>query len=114
MCWDFSQSKTCPRGELCAFYHARKLQRKPLPGPSYCGEKLAFTEKNWAPSKAQANAFGWMSKQFYDHLYTCIRNGAKLEVTPQQVKVQMAVMEECHRQAKLSKLPAKGWPQGNR
>lgn len=103
--WRYFNPKKAPK---------QKLQRKPLPGPSYCGEKLAFAEKNWAPSKAQANAFGWMSKQFYDHLYTCIRNGAKLEVTPQQVKVQMAVMEECHRQAKLSKLPAKGWPQGNR
>jgi scyllo-inositol 2-dehydrogenase (NADP+) len=92
----------------------QKLSRKPLPGPSYCSEKLAFTEKSWAPSKAQVNAFEWMSKQFYDHLYKSLREGAKLEITPQQVRVQMAVMEECHRQSKLSKLPTKGWPQGNR
>ncbi len=53
-----------------------------------------------------------MSRQFYDGLYRVLRDGHKLEITPQQVGVQMAVMEECHRQARLSRLPAKGWPKG--
>ena len=90
----------------------QKLIRQPLPGQAYCRESLRFTEKNWAPSKTQADAFTWMSRQFYDGLYKVLRDGHKLEITPQQVRVQMAVMEECHRQARLSRLPAKGWPKG--
>lgn len=99
--WRYFDPKKAPK---------QKLIRSPLPGPSYCREDLRFTEKQWAPSSKQANFFSWMSKQFYDHLYKVLRDGEKLEITPQQVRVQMAVMEECHRQAKLSKLPRKGWP----
>ena len=90
----------------------QKLIRQPLPGQAYCRESLRFTEKNWVPSKAQADAFTWMSRQFYDRLFKVLRAGEKLEITPRQVRVQMAVMEECHRQARLSRLPAKGWPKG--
>ena len=53
-----------------------------------------------------------MSKAYYDHIYAVLREGAKLEITPQQVRVQVAVVEECHRQNPLSKLPRKGWPKG--
>lgn len=87
----------------------QQLSRAPLPGPSYCREELTFTEKTWQPSKQQQNLFGYMSKCFYDHLYKVIRQGASLHITPQQVRVQIAVIEECHRQNKLSRLPAKGW-----
>ena len=69
-------------------------------------------EKTWTPSKTQQNAFGFMSKAYYDHIYAVLREGAKLEITPQQVRVQVAVVEECHRQNPLSKLPRKGWPKG--
>ena len=86
--------------------------RQPLPGPSYCRENLKLVEKTWKPTKAQQNAFGYMSKCFYDHLYKVLREGAPLQITPQQVRVQMQVMEECHRQNRLSRLPAKGWPKG--
>ena len=101
--WKYFDPKKAPK---------QKLIRQSLPDQAYCRETLKFTEKTWKPTKAQADAFGWMSKQFYDHLYKVLREGAKLEITPQQVRVQMAVMEECHRQARLSKLPAKGWPKG--
>lgn len=103
--WKYYNPKKTPR---------QKLTRSPLPGQAYCSEKLPMTEKTWAPNKAQADAFTWMSKQFYDGLYKSLCDGAALEVTPRQVRVQMAVMEECHRQARLSKLPAKGWPKGAR
>ncbi|MDA0334160.1 MAG: Gfo/Idh/MocA family oxidoreductase [bacterium] len=101
--WKYFDPKKAPR---------QKLIRQSLPNQAYCREDLKFTEKTWKPTKAQANAFGWMSKQFYDGLYKVLRDGEKLEITPQQVRVQMAVMEECHRQARLSKLPAQGWPKG--
>ena len=88
----------------------QKLIRSPLPGPSYCREKLSMVEKNWTPNKAQQDAFGFTSKAYYDHIYAVLRESAKLEITPQQVRAQVAVIEECHRQNPLSKLPRKGWP----
>ena len=90
----------------------QRLIRSPLPERAYCREELEFTEKSWTPTKAETDAFRWMSRQFYDHLHEVLRGGVRLEITPRQVRVQMAVMEECHRQAKLPKLPARGWPKG--
>ena len=101
--WKYYNPKRTPK---------QKLIRQPLPEQAYCRESLTMAEKSWSPSKSQADAFTWMSRQFYDGLFKVLRQGGKQEITPQQVRVQMAVMEECHRQARLSKLPAKGWPKG--
>ncbi|NKB67882.1 MAG: gfo/Idh/MocA family oxidoreductase [Candidatus Latescibacteria bacterium] len=86
------------------------LVRNSLPGPSYCREDLKFTEKSWQPSKQQQNSFGFMSKSFYDQIHKVLRQGDKPHITPQQVRTQIAVIEECHRQNRLSKLPRQGWP----
>ncbi len=48
---------------------AQKLIRSSLPDPSYCREDLRLIEKTWTPNKTQ------------------------------QARVQVAVIEECHRQA---------------
>jgi len=45
-----------------------------------------------------------MSKQFYSHLYKTLTEGAPLVITPEQVRQQIAVIEECHRQNPLSRL----------
>ena len=90
----------------------QKLIRNSLPGPSYCREELVLIEKTWQPNKAQHNSFAFMSKVYYDHVYAVLRAGAKPQITPQQVRVQTAVIQECHRQNRLSKLPRKGWPKG--
>jgi len=101
--WRYYNPKTAPK---------QKLIRSPLPGPSYCRDSLKLTEKTWKPSKAQQNTFDYMSKCFYTHLYKVVREGAPLEITPKQVRVQMQVMEECHRQSPLTRLPVKGWHKG--
>ncbi len=92
---------------------AQKLLRDPLPGPSYCREDLRLIEKKWEPNKTQKNAFGYMSKLYYDHLFDVLRNGVEPAITPEQVRTQIAVIEECHRQNKLSRRKPKGWPAGN-
>ena len=99
--WKFFNPKKTPK---------QKLQRSPLPGPNYCREELKMTTRTWAPGKAQQNNFSYMSKCFYDNLYKTLREGTPLVITPQQVRPQIAVIEECHRQNRLSKMPAKGWP----
>lgn len=106
-----------PSGLTWRYYNpkkasAQKLVRSSLPGPSYCREDLPMIEKTWTPNKTQSNAFAFMSKAYYEHVYAILREGAKAEITPQQARVQVAVIEECHRQNPLSKLPRKGWPKG--
>jgi hypothetical protein len=39
-----------------------------------------------------------MSRSFYDMLYKTLTKGAPLEITPQQVRQQIAVIEEAQRQ----------------
>lgn len=102
--WKYYDSRRAPK---------QKLLRDPLPGPSYCSEELRLVEKSWKPNKQQQNAFQFMSKSYYDHLYKVIREGAPLYITPEQVRVQIAVIEACHQQNSLSRLPAQGWPAGN-
>ena len=92
---------------------AQRLLRSPLPGPSYCREELPWTEASWAPDEEEKQAFTYMSRAFYDHLYEVLRDGAPLFITPEQVAVQVAVMEECHRQNPLSRLAPEGWEKGN-
>ncbi len=87
----------------------QRLTRTPLPGPSYCREELAWTEASWAPDEAEKDAFTYMSRAFYDHLYNVLKDGAQLFITPEQVAVQVAVMEECHRQNPLSRRKPRGW-----
>ena len=102
--WKYFEPKKAPK---------QTLIRSPLPGPSYCREDLPMTEKTWTPTKAQEDGFTYMSKQFYDHIYKVIREGAPLFITPEQVIPQIATMEECHRQNPLKKLKKRGWPKGN-
>jgi len=102
--WRYFNPKRAPRQELI---------REPLPGPSYCREDLKLTEKTWAPSEIQKDSFGYMSKMFYDHIYKVLRQGVPLYITPEQVAVQIGVIEECHRQNPLKKSRPKGWPKGD-
>lgn len=84
----------------------RSLIRTPLPGRVYCGEKLPWVEEKWTLPPEQTNLFPTMAEQFYDHLYESLVHDAPLVITPEQVRRQIAVIEECHRQNPLSRLGA--------
>jgi len=88
----------------------QKLIRDPLPDHAYCRETLPWKERTWTVPKRKSNLFGSMSHQFYRHLYKTLTEGAPLVITPQQVRTQIAVIEEAHRQNPLSRLKKKGWP----
>ena len=104
MKWRYFNPKRTPK---------QTLMRSPLPGPSYCREDLPMTEKTWAPTEKQKDSFGYMSGMFYNHLHKVLRQGAPLFITPEQVMVQIGVMEICHKQNPMKKLKSKGWPKGN-
>jgi len=84
------------------------LIREPLPGPSYCSEKLTWYEDSWDVPEAQKDLFNSMAAQFYDNLYDALTKGTSLIAKPEHVRQQVAVIEECHRQNPLSRLSESG------
>ena len=82
----------------------QRLIREPLPGRAYCRETLKWHEKSWDVPDSQKNLFGYMSKCFYKNLYDALTTGAALAIKPEEVRQQIAVIEEAHRQNPLSKL----------
>ncbi|MDD3926316.1 MAG: Gfo/Idh/MocA family oxidoreductase [bacterium] len=88
--WKYFKPEEAPHHELA---------REPLPGMAYCGEQLTWHEESW--DMPEADPFHIMTGKFYSNLYDALVNGAPLEVPPQQVRQQIAVIEECHRQSPL-------------
>jgi scyllo-inositol 2-dehydrogenase (NADP+) len=65
--------------------------------PAYCSDALQWHRGEWTPPEGK-DLFGSMSEAFYSMLYRTLTEGAPLEITPQQVRQQIAVIEECQRQ----------------
>lgn len=80
------------------------LIRTPLEGRAYCSEKLTFYNEKWTSSEEGA-AFNSRTEKFYLNLYEAFVHGAPPEVTLEQVRRQIMVIEECHRQNPFPKLP---------
>jgi len=93
--WKYFDPRRAPR---------QTLLREPLAGRAYCRETLKWTERKWTVPKGKADLFSYMSRQFYSHLHKTLTEGAPLVITPEQVRQQIAVIEECHRQNPLSRL----------
>jgi scyllo-inositol 2-dehydrogenase (NADP+) len=67
--------------------------------PAYCREDLNWYSESWVETiPNNKSAFGHMTEKLYLMLYRTLTEGAELEITPQQVRQQMWVMEECRRQ----------------
>ncbi len=92
--WRYFDPKRAPK---------QTLTRKPLANRQWCRERLKWTERTWTVPKSKSNTFPYMSKQFYGHLYRTLTEGAPLVITPLHVRRQTAIIEECHRQNRLSK-----------
>ena len=82
---------------------------KPDGLPSYCNETLDWHEAKWPAESAASNKTdkaGYvpaapqsnMTADFYAMLYKTLSAKAPLEITPEQVRRQIAVIEECQRQ----------------
>ncbi len=81
-----------------------ELIREPLPGPSYCKDELTWHERFWTVPSSQRDLFNSMGAKFYANLYNALTRGEALVITPRQVRQQVAVIEECHRQNPLPSL----------
>lgn len=81
----------------------QKLVKEPLVdkdgNPAYCQETLVWHEDRWELSlPPNSSLVSYMIEAFYQMLHRTLSAGEPLEITPQQVRRQMAVIEECHRQ----------------
>ncbi|MBS1369122.1 MAG: Gfo/Idh/MocA family oxidoreductase [Lentisphaeria bacterium] len=69
----------------------------------YCSEKLEWQEECWklAETPSGAEFFRIMSGGVYSNLHDVLRSGAEREITLEQVRRQIQIMEEAHRQNPL-------------
>ncbi|NLC69283.1 MAG: gfo/Idh/MocA family oxidoreductase, partial [Clostridiaceae bacterium] len=58
--------------------------------PVYCSETLKWYEESWDVPEEEKNYFTSMSRAFYNMLYKVLTEGAPLEITPEQVRQQIA------------------------
>lgn len=69
----------------------------------YCNEQLPWQEESWNFSDASCNANGFvdLSAGVYGNLYDVLVNGAAREIKLEEVRRQIYVLEEAHRQNPL-------------
>jgi len=79
------------------------LHRAWTPERVYFREDLPWIQKTWKPGKGALGT----SEGFYKDFYQVMTGKAKLLVTHAEVRRQMAVLEECHRQNPLPKYEKK-------
>jgi scyllo-inositol 2-dehydrogenase (NADP+) len=67
--------------------------------PAYCSETLTWFSDSWTASLPEGRSlFEYMTEKLYLMLHNTLTSGVELEITPEQVRQQMWVMEECRRQ----------------
>ena len=71
----------------------RQVDERPTPDRSYNREEIEWVEETWDRSEYT----GPGHTGFYLDLYETIRNGKPLFITPESVRRQVEVLEECHR-----------------
>lgn len=87
--WKYFKSEEAPQQQLI-----EEPMFNPDGTPASCSEQLTWHEDSWA----QGNFADTMGTAFYEMLYATLAQGQPLEVTPQQVRRQIAVMEQCYEQ----------------
>jgi scyllo-inositol 2-dehydrogenase (NADP+) len=65
--------------------------------PAYCSDALNWRKEEWSAPDGDG-LFETMARSFYSMLHRTLASGEPLEITPQQVRQQIAVIEECQRQ----------------
>lgn len=93
MTWKYYDVKSAAKLKLI-----RTPLRKEDGTPAYCSDTLHWAEQSWKVPEEQSDMFTYMSGSYYSMLYKTLTTGAPLLVTPQHVRQQVAVIEECQRQ----------------
>ena len=93
--WKYYKPEEAPRHELVP-----GILLGPGKLPIYCGEKLNWYESTWTAPEAACFPAAW-GDIYYTQLYDALTKGKKQDVTVEQVRRQIAVIEECHKQNPL-------------
>lgn len=84
-----------------------ELSIAPLEGegrkPVYCSEKLNYYTEKWVSPEAVASSFDDWGTKYYINIYDAMTKGTPLKVKLSQIRRQIAIIEECHRQNPLPK-----------
>ena len=87
----------------------QKLIREPLEKegrlPCYCSENVKFYDESWTAPDCTGTMNFW-GECYYKQVYDALVNGRKMEINLDQVKTQIRIIEECHRQNPFPRLPA--------
>jgi len=73
----------------------RKVDTEPTAGRSYNNEKYAWTEKSWDAKNDKSRG----PAQYYHDLYDTLRKRKKFPITPQSVRRQIWVLDQCRKLA---------------
>jgi predicted dehydrogenase len=92
--WKYFKPEEAPERELISTTISTSDGR-----PAFCREQLVWHEERWeAPEEAVRDVYGTMALKYYRMLHRTLSDGEPLEITPAEVRLQIAVMEECFRQ----------------
>ncbi|NLD87257.1 MAG: Gfo/Idh/MocA family oxidoreductase, partial [Clostridiales bacterium] len=91
--WKYFLESEAPEQNL-----SRAPISKPDGTPAYCGEQLPWHEESWDVPEEESNLFNTIAGRYYNNLYEAIVNGADFEIKLDEVRRQIAIIEECHRQ----------------
>ena len=69
----------------------------------YCSEALPWVEKTWKPSKRDQDGFLSNTRAFYNHAYDVLVNRKAPVIKLSEVRRQVELIQECHRQNPLPK-----------
>ena len=75
------------------------LERESVALMGYCSEQIKWHTGKWTVPPSQADMFDYMGKKYYSNIYEALTKGVGLEVKLSEIRQQMAVMEEAHKQA---------------
>ena len=68
---------------------------------AYCGEPLPWVEESWTPPTSPLDTFQGLSKGFYDEVHAVMTRDAQPTIRHDEVRRQIAIMEEARRQNRL-------------
>lgn len=84
----------------------QKLVRKPLARedgkPTYCWERLKWYEGSWDLPQEHKDTYQLSALEYYDKFYNALINGTTPDISIRAIRLQTAIIEECHRQNPLS------------
>lgn len=84
-----------------------RIEREPLETegrlPCYCSEEVKYYDESWTAPTSTSGMNFW-GECYYREVYDALVNGKPMQINLDQVKTQIRIIEECHRQNPLPPL----------